>query len=44
MKPNLLGLSREKMKALFSELEEKPFAPSRLCSGSISVGCLISMR
>ena len=25
MKPNLLGLSREKMKALFSELEEKPF-------------------
>ena len=25
MKLNLLGLSREKMKALFSELEEKPF-------------------
>ena len=25
MKPNLLGLSREKIKALFSELEEKPF-------------------
>ena len=25
MKPNLLGLSRDKMKALFSELGEKPF-------------------
>ena len=24
-RPNLLGLSRDKMKALFSELGEKPF-------------------
>ena len=29
-RPNLLGLSRDKMKALFSELGEKPFRAQQI--------------
>ena len=44
MKPNLLGLSREKIKALFSELEEKPFRTQQVMQWIHQRGCLISMR
>ena len=41
---NLLGLSREKLRAWLKAIGEKPFRADRSCSGYITTASMISPR